>query len=68
MAYEDDENVFLARMGARIRKLRLERTGLSQEKFAAACGLDRAYVASIERGVRNVSVLILRRIARPLKF
>ena len=49
-------------LGKRIRELRL-RTGWSQEKFAAAAGLDRTYYAGIERGERNPSVKQLAKIA-----
>jgi transcriptional regulator with XRE-family HTH domain len=53
----------LARFGARLRELRAE-TGLSQEAFAAKCGLDRTYISGIERGQRNVSLRNIERIAR----
>src|SRR5207253_1686344 len=43
------------RFGARLRELR-QTKGLSQEAFAAACGLDRTYISGIERGKRNVSL------------
>ncbi len=52
-------------LGKRIRELRL-RTGRSQEKFAAAAGLDRTYYAGIERGERNPSVKQLAKIAAAL--
>lgn len=52
----------LLRFGARIRELRLD-TGLSQEEFAAKCGLDRTYVSGIERGKRNVSLRNIGKIA-----
>ena len=45
----------LARFGQRIRQLRTD-AGLSQEAFAARCGLDRTYLGGIERGERNVSL------------
>ena len=51
------------KIGDRIRKLRQER-GLSQEKFANLCELDRTYIASIEQGNRNVSLVNLEKIAR----
>ena len=51
------------KIGDRIRKLRHER-GLSQEKFANLCELDRTYIASIEQGNRNVSIVNLEKIAR----
>ncbi len=55
------EDVIVA-LGKRIRQLR-QRTGLSQERFAAKAGLDRTYYAGIERGERNPSVKQLAKIA-----
>lgn len=52
-------------LGIAIRKLR-EKTGLSQEKFAAKAGIDRTYQTSVENGRRNVSLLTLDRISRAL--
>ncbi len=43
------------KFGSRVRTLRKAR-GLSQERFAELCGLDRTYISGIERGVRNVSL------------
>jgi len=43
------------RLGERLRELRREK-GVSQEAFAAMCGLDRTYISGIERGKRNVSL------------
>ena len=45
----------LIRFGKRVRELRQAR-GLSQEAFAAECGLDRTYMGEIERGERNVAL------------
>lgn len=53
-------------LGHRIRQLRTERQ-LSQEAFADACRIDRSYMSGIERGLRNVSVLHLYRLARGLR-
>jgi len=36
---------------------------LSQEEFAARCGLDRTYMSSIERGKRNVALRNIEAIA-----
>ncbi|MGD1928309.1 MAG: helix-turn-helix domain-containing protein [Leptolyngbyaceae cyanobacterium] len=52
-------------LGARVRKLRKAR-GLSQEMFAAECGLDRTYIGGIERGERNVAIRNLVLIAKSL--
>lgn len=51
------------KVGNRIRKLRLERTGLSQEKFALKIGMDRTYFASVELGRRNIAIVNLEKIA-----
>ena len=55
----------LVQFGARVRALR-QSEGLSQESFAARCGLDRTYISGIERGVRNVSLLNISVIATAL--
>lgn len=49
------------KVGARIRELRNDR-GLSQEKLALAVGLDRTYIASVENGKRNISIVNLEKI------
>jgi transcriptional regulator with XRE-family HTH domain len=49
--------------GKRLRELRTAK-GLSQEKFAFECELDRTYIASIEQGRRNVSVVNIEKIAK----
>ncbi len=56
-----------SKTGNRIRDLRHER-GLSQEQFANLCGLDRTYIASIERGKRNVSLDNLEKIANAFEL
>lgn len=53
------------KIGLRLRELRTAK-GLSQEKFSFECGLDRTYIASIERGKRNVSVVNIEKIAKAL--
>ncbi len=52
----------LIHFGARVRALRQDK-GLSQEAFAAHCGLDRTYISGIERGVRNVSLVNIHTLA-----
>ena len=53
------------RFGRRVRELR-NASGLSQEAFAAKCGLDRTYISGIERGRRNVSLRNIQVIAKAL--
>ena len=57
-----EKTELLTHFGARVRALRQEK-GLSQEAFAALCGLDRTYISGIERGVRNVSLVNLKALA-----
>jgi transcriptional regulator with XRE-family HTH domain len=59
-----DANIAL-RFGQRVRELRTTK-GLSQEAFAAKCGLDRTYISGIERGRRNVSLRNIEVIAKAL--
>ncbi len=49
-------------LGTRIRELRTQ-TGLSQEKFALKIGMDRTYLASVEAGKRNISIINIKKIA-----
>jgi len=55
----------LVRFGERVRELRKKRD-LSQEAFAAECGMDRTYMGGIERGERNVALRNIQRIAETL--
>lgn len=56
----------LIRLGDRIRKLR-KKHGWTQVEFAERVGIDRSFLADVERGKRNVSVLNLELIAKGLK-
>ena len=55
------------RFGQRIRILR-KAANLSQEALALKAGLDRTYVASIESGARNVSIVNIERLASALEI
>jgi transcriptional regulator with XRE-family HTH domain len=56
-----------ARFGEHLRALRKQQR-LSQEDFAALCGLDRTYIGAIERGERNVSLVNIAKIAAGLSL
>lgn len=56
-----------SKIGNKIRKLRHQRDQ-SQEQFANKCGLDRTYIAGIERGKRNVSIVNLEKIAKAFEI
>jgi transcriptional regulator with XRE-family HTH domain len=51
--------------GLRLRQLRKAK-GLSQEALALEAGLDRTYVSSCERGLRNISLDNIHRLAAAL--
>lgn len=53
------------KVGNRIRELR-NIAGLSQEKLALAADLDRTYIASVENGKRNISIVNLEKIINAL--
>jgi transcriptional regulator with XRE-family HTH domain len=53
------------KFGQKVKELRLEK-GLSQEAFADLAELDRTYISSIEKGERNVSIVVIEKIAKAL--
>ena len=55
------------KVGKRLRELRKAK-GLSQEKFSYECNLDRTYIASIEQGKRNVSIVNIEKITKTLNI
>jgi transcriptional regulator with XRE-family HTH domain len=50
------------KFGLRVKLLRIEK-GWSQEKLALNAELDRTYIPSIEKGERNVSIIVIEKIA-----
>jgi len=52
-------------LGIRIKQLRREK-GISQEELAFKAGLHRTYMSDIERGMRNVSIRNIEKIAKAL--
>jgi transcriptional regulator with XRE-family HTH domain len=56
----------LVRLGDRIRKLRKKR-GLTQVEMAEKVGIDRSFLADVERGKRNVSILNVELMAKGLR-
>ena len=50
------------KFGKNLKRLRLEK-GLSQEKLALNADIDRTYIPSIEKGERNVSIVIAEKLA-----
>ena len=54
------------RFGRAIRRIRAEQE-INQEEAAERCGLHRTYYSGIERGVRNVSLVNIEKVAKGLK-
>lgn len=55
------------RLGARVRSLR-HKYGWTINDLADSCGLHPSYVASLERGERNVSLVNLVRLAEAFEM
>ncbi|SHH95835.1 helix-turn-helix domain-containing protein [Ferrimonas marina] len=53
--------------GARIKQLR-QAKGLSQEQLADIAELDRTYISGIERGIRNVGLVNIDKLANALQI
>jgi XRE family aerobic/anaerobic benzoate catabolism transcriptional regulator len=54
---------FLTELGARVRRIRALR-GMSRKVLAEASDISERYIAQLEGGMGNVSVLLLRRVAK----
>ena len=55
----------LLKFGKRVRSLRLDR-GWTQEELAHRSGLNRSYMSEVERGISDVSLSTLQKIAKTL--
>jgi transcriptional regulator with XRE-family HTH domain len=53
------------KIGQRIKELR-EASSMSQKDLSYAANLDRSYIASVENGQRNVSIVNIEKIANAL--
>jgi transcriptional regulator with XRE-family HTH domain len=56
-----------SKVGKRIKQIR-EENNISQKDLSYAADLDRSYVASVENGQRNISIVNLEKIAIALKI
>jgi len=66
-ASEADDGDFLRALGERVREAR-SRRGISRRALADASGVSERYLAELESGRGNVSVLLLRQIAAALSL
>jgi transcriptional regulator with XRE-family HTH domain len=55
------------KLGRRIFELRSQK-GYSQEKLALIAGIDRTYLPGIEKGIRNVSITTIEKLANALEI
>lgn len=63
---EIDEDAVRATVGAHILERRTE-LGFSQRDLAAAAGVDRAFLARVEQGLRTPSVVLLAKVAQAME-
>jgi len=63
---ENGEAAYLARLGARVRDWRSDRE-VSRKSLALASGVSERYLAQLEAGDGNISVLLLRRLAHAMQ-
>jgi transcriptional regulator with XRE-family HTH domain len=65
-AMKDDNNCdYKMLFGSRLKQLRQDR-GMSQETLALTAGLDRTYVSGCERGLRNIGLENIHKLANAL--
>lgn len=60
-----DKATLQTQLGATVRERR-QALGYSQDTFADAIGMHRAYYSSIERGARNLTLSTIARVANGL--
>jgi XRE family aerobic/anaerobic benzoate catabolism transcriptional regulator len=59
------ESAYLARLGERVRSWRSQ-SGTTRKTLAAASGVSERYLAQLESGQGNISVLLLRKVAHAM--
>ena len=59
------DTLYLSRLGERVRAWRAEH-GMTRKALAEASGVSERYLAQLEAGEGNISVLLLRRVARAM--
>lgn len=64
LAYSESE--FLAQLGERVRDTRII-SGMSRRELARRSGISERYIAQIEVGKGNVSIVLLLRIAQAFR-
>jgi XRE family aerobic/anaerobic benzoate catabolism transcriptional regulator len=62
----EEEAAFLVELGRRVRNAR-HTAGLTRKQLAESSGLSERYLAQLEAGEGNISVLLMRRVAKVLR-
>lgn len=62
----EEEAAFLFELGRRVRRAR-QAAGLTRRQLAEHSGLSERYLAQLEAGEGNISVLLMRRVAKVLQ-
>src|ERR671927_1130860 len=65
LSLQQQEDAYLARLGERVRAWRTQ-YGMSRKALALASGVSERYLAQLEAGRGNISVLLLRKVARAM--
>lgn len=65
LSAQQQEHAFLARLGERVRAWRSEQR-MTRKHLASASGVSERYLAQLEAGQGNMSVLLLRKVARAM--
>ena len=65
LSHPQQESAYLARLGDRVRTWRTGRS-MTRKALAAASGLSERYLAQLEAGQGNISVLLLRKVAQAM--
>lgn len=60
-----DESVFLSQLGLRVRRAR-SKAGLTRRSLTERSGVSERYLAQLESGEGNISILLIRRVAAAL--
>ena len=59
------ETLYLSRLGDRVRAWRTE-NGMTRKTLSKASGVSERYLAQLEAGEGNISVLLLRKVAHAI--
>ena len=65
ISVQEQEHAYLSRLGERVRAWRTEH-GMTRKQLSSASGVSERYLAQLEAGEGNISVLLLRKVARAM--